>query len=744
MKKTCSFFILFFLYYTISFADILKSITITGNNRIFKETILEYAKIEKNQNLTIDQLDIIQKNIYKTGFFEKIEIKFNDGVLLIKVVENPLIDFFNIQGENDSERLNKLYDMIKLGSNKIYSEFELKNDLNILKNYYLGKGYSDIEIVPRISKLDNNKVNVLINITKNEITKINNIFFIGDKKISSSELFDVIRSTKKKWWNFLSITTVSNESVLYDKELLKNYYLDLGYYDVQITSANLSYYKENLADITFSINAGELYNFGILQISEGESFLNNNIKSVLDALKSKYLTKQYSLKNKKVFLEKLNATLNKEEIFFVKTFIEEVKDGNKINLFLKINPTQKLYVNKIKVFGNSITEEEVIRRNLLFSEGDSFIDYKKEKSLDYLRATRIFKDVKITTDNVLDQKVDVNVRVTEQPTGSISAGAGYGTDGGSVMFGIKESNFIGKGISFSGDLSIGTQRTIGSLDLIIPDFNYSNKTLYSSFYSTRTNLSNTLYQSNKTGLNLATRYEIFDSIYFKPGLAVDIEKVEVDSTASSYLRSFDGNYSDTIIKYNIEKDSRDRIYGSRDGYILGFSQEYSSFISDIPYIKNTFYGSNYYPVGEKQTLNLKYGVSNISSTNDKSIKLSDRLFIPFANSKGFAPRGFGPKDSNSAEFIGGNNSFYSVASVSFPSLFKDSWKINTVGFVNALNIWGVDNSSINDSNHLRSAYGIGLDWKSPIGPVNVSIAQPIKKADTDKTKFFSFEIGTVF
>lgn len=726
-------------------AEIVNKIQIQGNKKILSETIIEYGNIKLNQNYTLDELNDIQKKIYSKGFFDKLDISLLNGILTITVKENPIINFLNIQGEKDSEKLNKLYDSIELKNNQFYTEYKLKKSLEYIKEFYSKGGFSNTEVDPRVSIVDDNKANIIINITKNEQLKIDQIFFIGDKKFTQRDLASIISSSEDGWWKFLSSTTyVTDDRISYDKELLKNFYLDNGYYDVQIASVEILKTKLNRANIIYSINAGNSYNFGNFQINEGINLIDKKTQDYIFSLKNDYLKKNYSRKKIRLFLDQINKYFQSRKIDFINTDIQLSKRNNSLDLYLKIFSSNKQYIGRIELEGNSITKSEVILRNLTFSEGDSFMGYKKDKSLDNLKSLNIFKDVIIESKSSKDNLIDVKVKVVEKPTGQISAGAGYGSNGAQVLFSVSDSNLFGDGVKSDISLNIGSQQANGSILLVVPDYKYSGKDLYTKLFSAKTNLNNTLYESKKIGSEISTKYQIYENYYFKPGVGIDNDNISVDSSASAYLKSQRGNYFTQKIMYSIENDERDKKFNTRSGYIFGFGQDLATLYSDVPYIKSSLYGSNYFSLTEKNTINLKYGYSNISSFNNKDTKLSDRIFVPSAYSKGFQIRSYGPRDSSSGEYIGGNNTAYTSLSSNIPTPFEDSWKINSIIFLSAFNVWGVDNSSASDSNKVRSAIGIGFDYSSPLGPVNVNWAKSISQASTDKTKIFSFEIGTIF
>lgn len=752
MKKLITylvFFLNFIFFCSLLSAETFDEILIKGNKRILKETIIEYGRVKTKYNYSIDELNKIQKNIFETDFFEKVSLKIDNNRLIIDVVENPLINFYNINIKGidsaDSSELNKLYDNVKLGPNKIFSEYKFKDDINFIKEYYFRKGFTEVEVRPRISKLENNKVNISIVINKNELTNVNRIYFIGNKKFDSSELKSVMTLSEYSWWKILSKTSVDEYRVAQDKTLIKKFYLNNGYFDIQIPSVEIKKLNNNTVDIFYTISEGRLYQFGNFSLSEESKELDNETLEYIDLAKNKFLKNYYSALNKERFIKNLINYFSVKKIEFLNPTILENKNNNKINLTLKIQKNQKTYINKIDVKGNTLTEESVIRQNLTFSEGDSYMSYKVENSIDKLKSLGIFADVKIIPQQIENGTVNIKVEISEKPTGSISASAGYGTNGGLFVFSIGENNFLGKGIKLNTNLTLGTQKIEGRLNLVVPDFANSDNTLFSSIYVTRSEYTNTLYTSNKKGFDLGTRYELIDNIYFRPGYGLDFEKIDVASNASAYFRTQDGDSFTQRINYNIETDQRDRKYKTKNGYIYGFTQELASFGSDVPYLKNSIYGSNYFLIFDKANTNLKYGFSNITNLNSGDVlKLSDRLFIPSAYSKGFAPRAFGPKDSSSGNYIGGSRVLYSMFTQTIPTPVEEKWNLNTTAFITAFDVWGVDTSLVKDTNSIRSAYGLAFDWTSPIGPISISLSKILKKEDTDSSRTFNFELGTVF
>ena len=235
--------ILLLLFCNTVFADIFKRIEVKGNDRIDKKVIIEYSNLKVNRNYVESDLNEAQKNIYKTGFFSDVTLSISNNVLLIQVNENPMISFFYIEGENRKSVLEQFDEFVVLKENKFFDLAKAKQDLEIIKLFYRNTGYYAAKINLITSELEDNKINLVYRIEKGNKTKIKDIFFIGDKKIKSNKLRDVIKSTPHNWWKLLSITNINPEIIKRDTSILKDFYLNEGYFDVQITS-----YKVELID----------------------------------------------------------------------------------------------------------------------------------------------------------------------------------------------------------------------------------------------------------------------------------------------------------------------------------------------------------------------------------------------------------------------------------------------------------------------------------------------------------------
>ena len=495
MRVIFKFFILISILLSAANSQENFTYEIQGNKRISDQTIISIIDFKKNKKYNIDDLNNFQKKLYNTNYFSKVSLKIVKNTVQILIEENPIIDFFYINGVVNKKREEFFYENLSLGQNKIFSEALLKKDIEKIKDNYQDAGFFDIEVNTNISKISGNALNVVIDINRKEKYKINRIFFIGNKKYKSSTLSDVVSSTEDGWWKFLSTTSLVNKNrINFDKNLLKKHYLNNGYYDVQITSSDINFIGDNLANITFSINAGEKFFFSKSEIKDDEKNLNEeNIKDLTKII-SKKLKGTFSQKKLDDVNDVLNEYLRNKKIEFV-TFFNKINKTNsdKLEIEFKFIKKPRKFVNLINISGNTITEESVIRRNLLFSEGDSYLDYKVLKSIDRVKSLRIFKNVNFKTENLGDEKVDLKISVEEQPTGSVSAGVGVGSSGSTVSSTIVEKNLFGKGVTLDGNVSVGTEKISGNVGLSLPDFMNTGNTLNNNIFAVSTDFTNAGY-----------------------------------------------------------------------------------------------------------------------------------------------------------------------------------------------------------------------------------------------------------
>lgn len=718
---------------------------IIGNERITSNTIKETIDYNDKKKYSLEEINNIQKKLIETDFFSEVKVNVIKNIITINVKENPIIDFFYIKGIVRKDSEDFIYKNISLGNNKVFSEAKLKKDIDLIKDVLQKSGYYNVSVNTEISKLPGNVYNVVINVDQKNKYTIKNIYFIGDKKFSSSKLYDVISSTEDSWWKFLSSSSsINTKRIDYDKILLKEFYLDNGYFDVQINSSDINFLPNNSVEVVFSINAGQQYIFSKYKIiDDGKNLQKDDILNINKIL-NRRINGVFSKQKIRLTQNTINDYLNSKKIEFVKLNVIPRKNQSNIELEYIFSSSKRNFVNFINIKGNTLTDEEVIRRSLFFSEGDSFANYKIAKSENRLKKTGIFSNVTTKIINKSNELVDVEIKVEEQPTGSISAGLGVSTSGSSISTGIQEKNLFGKGINLSSNLNLGTEKISGSLDLKIPDFKNTDNTANFSLYALQTDYTNSGYESSVYGGGVSTSYEIYDDIFFRVGGSADVDTIDTNDTASDLYKSREGTYTSLKSFYSVNLDKRNRVITPTGGHLINFSQALAiPGASDITSIKNSINGSIYHQLSENYVLNLKGGFSSINSIDGKKdVKLSDRLSLNESKLRGFESFGIGPMSGN--DHIGGNYSAYSSISSTFPNPFPDKWRASSIAFIDFGNVWGVDFDDSLDADKIRSSVGVSLEWNSPMGPLSIILSEPISSLSTDKEETFSFKIGGTF
>ena len=743
MNKFIYFFIIFFLISFASHSEKISEIRIEGNKRITDDTIKLFSGVEKfkKKDLTDNDLNILLKQLYETNFFENVNISINNNVLIINVIENPLIQKVSFVGIKNKKLLEILNENIELKERTSYLKNNVKKDEAKINNILKGSGFYFAKVVSIINQNDNNTVDITYDITLGEKAYIKKIRFIGNKVFKEGKLKKVIASEEGRFWKFISKTKYLDVNrIKLDENLLKNFYKNKGYYNVSIESSSAKVIDDVNFELTFNINAGTKYFFDNLKLEIPTNFDKDNFVKVNEIL-SKTQGQHYSLNSINKILKKIDTIiLDKEYQFLSASFKETIKD-DKINMTIYFEESEKIFIGRINILGNYITQEKVIRNKLLIDEGDPYNDILLTKSINSIKGTGIFAEVKKEIKEENNKKI-INISVEESPTGEIMAGAGTGTSGSTITAGIKEKNYLGKGIRLNSSLTLRQDGIDLKVQRTDPNFKNSEKDLITSVEnSTRDLLSRFGYKNRRTGFTVGTSYEQFEDIYFTPKLSVFQEKLETGSKASASQKKQEGDYLETNLNYRFTLNKLNQNYQPTSGYKASFSQTIP-ILTDDSALSNSITISNYYPITDEMIFSINFHTKSINSLNDDDVRLSKRLYLPSRRLRGFESGKIGPKDGS--DFIGGNYTTSLNMSTTLPELLKDLENIDFKLFYDLGNVWGVDYNSSLDSNKIRSSTGLSIDLYTPIGPLSFSFAQPITKADSDITEGFRFDIGTTF
>ena len=744
MLRLLLIFFLILLKTTHVSAEIISDLRVEGNNRVSNETIYIFSKIKKGDDVSNTDLNDALKRLYETNFFEDVKLSLDNKILTIKVIEYPVVQQIIINGIKRKKTVEEIKEQVILKEKNPFRKSLIQRDLNTLLNIFKQSGFYFAEVDVEIKDNKNDTVDLIYNVNRGEKATISEIKFIGDKIFKDRKLHSVITSEESKFWKFISKGKYLNiERINLDKRLLKNFYLNNGYYQVEVNDAYSSILDKENFILTFNINAGKKFFFNNLDLNLPNDF----DPSKFEKLKKIFLDlkgEKYNLNKVEKILDEIDKVALLENYEFLDAKVLENIYDNKIDLTFDIIETKKLYVNKINILGNNITSEEFIRNQLLVDEGDPFNQLLHNKSINTLKSKGIFGSVESKVyDSEETAKTDIDIIIEEKATGEISAAAGFGTDGSSISFGVRENNFNGKGIVLDTNLSIGEDSVRGSLNYSHPNFAYSERALNTSLESTVTDKLTTYgYKSTLNRVSLGTRYEQFDNIFFSPSFSISDESLETTSSASSAYKKQEGSYFDTLFSYGLTYDLRNSPYQPTDGFISRWYQEIPV-TSDDSTIINGYTFTAYKELSDDLIISSGIYTRAANSLSNDDVRVSKRLFAPKSRLRGFETGKVGPKDGS--DHVGGNYITTFNTSSTVPYIFQTMENTDLKVFLDVGNVWGVDySSSIDDSNKIRSSSGIALEFFTPIGPMSFSYAETITKADTDVTESFRFQLGTTF
>ena len=738
-------YLLFFLLLPITvYSKTLEKIKISGNERIADSTIKMLGKIDKINELDEDVVNKILKDLYDSDFFKDVKVFFNEGILSIEVTENPLIYQINFEGIKAKKNLELIQDNLILKERSSFNQIQLKEDVKQIKNSLKNIGYYFSNVESYIEELDDNKVNINFKIDLGEKAKIKKISFIGDKIFKDGRLKNIIISEEYKFWKIISGKKYLNENLIqFDKKLLKNFYLNKGYYNSEINSSFAKITGEDEFELIFNINANKKFYFNDLNLKLPIDYDVENFDKI-EKLFSKLKGEAYSINSVDEILNEIELIVLNDQFDSTKATVSEEILSDKINLTFNIDQVDRFTVEKINIFGNNVTRESVIRNNLSIDEGDVFNELLTKKSENNIKSLNIFRKVEtkvVQGSNNLYKVIEIEVE--EKPTGEIMAGAGVGTDGGSFSFGVKENNYLGRGVAFDGSVTLNEDSIKGRLGVSNPNFKNSDKSLSVNLQISETDkLKDFGYKTNKNGFSIDTGFEYFKNLKIGLGTSTFLEKIETDSTASARQKKMDGNYWDTYTKIKIDYDKRNQKFKTSKGFRSLYNVDLP-IISDTNTLTNSYSYKFFTELYEENITSASILLKSANSLTNDDIKLSERLFVPSSRLRGFETGKIGPKDGK--DYIGGNFVTAVNFNTTIPQLFPTAENFEFLFFVDAANIWGVDyDSSLDKSNDIRSSVGLAVDWMTVVGPLNFSLAQPITKSSGDKLQSFRFNLGTTF
>ena len=731
-------------------ANAIHDIKVEGNQRIETATVLSYIDVQKGDPFDQALLDRALKNLYATGLFADVSIHQDGTDLVVKVVENPIINEIRFEG-NKKLKSDDLKTEIQLKPRQVLTRTKVQTDVDRLQDMYRLSGRFSAVIDPKIIKLDQNRVNLIFEISEGPETLISKIGFIGNNHFSDTDLQKIIRSREDRWYRFwTSDDKYDPDRLAYDQELLRKFYMEHGYADFRVDTAvaELSPDRKDFL-VTFSIEEGDRYKIGKIDIKSNITGLNPDFLKDDVSFKTGDWYKMSAIEGT---VTKMTTDLGNHQFAFVdiQPGVNRNRQDHTVDITFTINEGQKTFVENINISGNTRTLDEVVRRQMLLSEGDAFNTDKLKKSEQAIKDLGYFEKVDVKPQpGTAPDKTNIDVKVSEKSTGELSVGAGYSTtDGPLADFTIKENNFLGKGQQVSLSSTLAAKREEFDFSFTEPYFLQRDLSAGVDLFDVTQNLQQqSSYDFHKLGGGLRLGYPLSEHLRQSLNYRWEDDNItNVLPTASTYIIDQQGRYTTSAVSQTLTYDTRDSKIDPTEGYIAHFLTEAAVPGGDARYLKTDIGGTYYYPVVDKWILSLLGDTGYIHGWGGKTVRINERFFLGGDTLRGFADAGIGPRDIGNEDSLGGNRYYRGSAQLDFPTGLPEDLGLTAHAFSDLGDLWTLDDSgtTIQDTNKLRVAAGLGFSWRSPLGPVNVDLAKPIIKETYDKVQQFRFSFGTRF
>lgn len=739
-------------------ADRITSIEVQGSQRVEPATVKSYMTVHEGDAFNPTEVDNSLKSLFATGLFADITLSRRGSTLIVKVSENPIINQIAFEGNNRLKDEN-LTGEIQSRPRAVYTRTRVQADVQRLLEVYRRSGYFAATVTPKIIPLDQNRVNLVFEISESGRTLVNSITVIGNTHFSDSRLLEEISTKPSRWYRFLSSNDVYDpDRVEVDKELLRRFYLSRGYADFRVVSAVAELGPDNNGFyITFTVEEGERYKFGDIKI---DTQLRTLDPETLRAQLTTVAGDWYDASKVDTSIENLTKALNDLQFAFVdiRPDVNRDRDNHIISLSYHINEGQAVYVEKININGNMRTEDRVVRREMQLVEGDAFNRSRLQRSEQNIKDLGFFETVDVkTTQGSASDRANIDVNVAEQSTGEISVGAGYSTtDGPLADFGISERNFLGKGQDLRFSTTISGRSQNFNLSFTEPYFLERDLSAGIDLTHDQTENKESSYDEQTDGFVLRLGYPLSENLRQRVSYTLHNTRIDnVPSTASRFVREQEGERLTSMVGQELTYDRRDSKLLPTEGYVLRIKTEVAGLGGDAQYLRARGGGAFYVPLSGPDWVFSMMGeagaIAGFASDDDDSIAINDRFFIGGDTLRGFRSSGIGPRDltTTAEDALGGKYFARGSVELTMPLGLPEEIGVKGHVFTDAGSLWGnnvtpLPGETFVDDATIRLASGVGLSWRSPLGPLRVDLAFPILKEDYDKTQQFRLSFGTRF
>ncbi len=746
LKYLC-FSLLFFCFFTKSTFSNEISFEIQGNEFTDSNVILSLLN-EIPENINKESGNDIIKVLTESDLFSDVFVKFENNKYIIVVKEYPNIDeiYFNKNDRLEDDELSTLASELQL---KTFNDKSINLFIDEVKKIYETYGYNDVQISfnEKIYS-DTNTVDLYFEFNEGEITKIENILINGNNSVSAQEIREIAKSKTKTIRNLFANNNFKPNQLERDKFIITNLYKNRGFIDVNVQT-KIEYLENNKVNIYFIINEGELYSISTIKYEDTKNILNPELLEVIDAKIKIFLSTEqiFSLEKIQLLKDEITSVIieNGLEFFEVATF--DKKENTNVDILFRISPIEPKYTNQINIVGNSRTFDYVIRRELEIVEGDAFYDTQLESIRDKLVSLNLFENVNVKQEKIDTNNVNIIIEVEEKQTGTFNAGVSVGTiDGFSIVTGLRERNFYGTGRSL--DVLINTSEDKNQFKLITKDrlsqendadINYNLNYKQEDFSKASS------YKLDTISTGVGIGYKLNKNLYHN----VDLEYLFKDynitdkTTVSNSILESSGTNISYLFKNNLRYSTLNSGFIAKNGQLINFNNTIETPTSSRNgFVRNLITLRQYYSHNESNIFSIQTKVGNITSLNNNDILTDDKFSLGGRWLRGFDSYGAGPRNSRTS-YVGGNNLIVTKLDYSYEISNNSNFPI----FLNFFNdyglIWENKTTPTNNDNSLRSSYGFGIKYYSPIGPMGFTWGFPIMEEEYDIKRMFLFSIGNI-
>lgn len=728
----------------------IQEIRVEGNQRIEAETVRSYMLVREGDFFDLQQIDRSLKSLFATGLFADVNLRREGNVLVVRIVENPIINRLAFEGNKRIDE-DVLAAEVQLRPRVVYTRTKVKNDVARILEVYRRSGRFAATVEPKVIRQPDNRVDLVFEIDEGRPTRIRKIIFIGNRRFSDSKLKGVILTKESRWYRiFTSDDTYDPDRLAFDEDLLWRFYLSKGYADFRVRSVVAELTRDRLDFFTtFTIEEGERYRFGETDI---DSRLRELDVSELFAFVKTVPGKWYNADLVEETIEELTDEIGSLGFAFVdiQPVASRDRENRTIGITYEIAEGPRVYVERINIAGNVRTLDKVIRREFQLAEGDAFNTAKIRRSRRRIRNLGFFDTVDVTTRRGSSpDKTSIDVEVRERSTGALTFGAGVSSVEGLVGdISVSERNLLGQGQQLSLALTLSTRRQ--AIDLSFTEPYFLNRQLSAGFDVFRRVLNRqqeSSFDSEQLGFSLRVGYPLVEAVNQRVSYTLRRDEItDVGEGAAIAIQEQEGSSVTSAVGHMILFDRRDNRFDPSEGFFVSFDQDLAGLGGSVRYLRNQLFGAQYFPFGEQFVGSLSLHGGIIFGLGE-DIRLTDRFFLGGGRLRGFDDRaGVGPRDRVTRDALGGKTSWTGTAELSFPIGLPTELGMRGRVFTDVGSLFDTDSTgpTVFDASSVRASVGFGLTYVSPLGPIRLDFAEAVLKEDLDETQAFHFNIGTNF